>query len=302
MAEEGKTLRLLRSEFENLKGGAAVAILGDWVVYRLKGEDALDWLQGQATNDLRPLGSENQLIESCLCSATGQLTALFLVGRFDDRLYLVTPATCESEIVQRVERMVILEDVELEKMPLLIQIQAHEVKDKSTPSWFTKLLLPEGLMLSLVPPEEAAQKTSLSEEAIEGLMVASGTPRFGKDTHAKSLPPELGADFDSRYVHYAKGCYMGQEVLQRIHSRGHTNKTWVQIEIRDAQNLTGPFGLPDFPRSVITSELWLDSGVVYLGTVLRNDSFEYGDTVNACDSAGHKSAGTVLRMPIYPFA
>ncbi|MFW5697790.1 MAG: glycine cleavage T C-terminal barrel domain-containing protein [Fimbriimonadaceae bacterium] len=56
-----------------------------------------------------------------------------------------------------------------------------------------------------------------------------GIPRFGVDTHDKTLPPELGPEFDRKHVSYAKGCYTGQEVLMRIHSRGHTNKTWVGL-------------------------------------------------------------------------
>jgi folate-binding Fe-S cluster repair protein YgfZ len=30
-------------------------------------------------------------------------------------------------------------------------------------------------------------------------------------------------------VSYKKGCYTGQEVLMRIHSRGHTNRTWMAL-------------------------------------------------------------------------
>jgi folate-binding protein YgfZ len=54
----------------------------------------------------------------------------------------------------------------------------------------------------------------------------AGMPTFGIDTNAKTLPPELGDWFDSHFIAYDKGCYTGQEILQRMHSRGHTNKTW----------------------------------------------------------------------------
>jgi folate-binding protein YgfZ len=45
----------------------------------------------------------------------------------------------------------------------------------------------------------------------------------------KTLPPEMGPAFEARNISYSKGCYTGQEVLMRIHSRGHTNKTWMAL-------------------------------------------------------------------------
>ncbi|MFX6234584.1 tRNA-modifying protein YgfZ, partial [Acinetobacter baumannii] len=62
---------------------------------------------------------------------------------------------------------------------------------------------------------------------MDQLELRAGNPRLGGDTTQKTLPPELGPAFESRTVSYTKGCYMGQEVLMRIHSRGHTNRTWV---------------------------------------------------------------------------
>lgn len=302
MAEQQRALHLMRADVDRLVAGGSVATLTDWVVFQVLGEDALEWFQGQATNDLRSLASQDVLIESCLCSATGQLTAIFLFGRFKDQLYMVTPIACASEILQRVEKMVILEEVELEKTSLVAQIHASPSEPDTTPTWSTRLLLEKGLSLSLVPQEATSERAELSEEAVEGLMVLSGTPRFGQDTHAKTLPPELGPDFDTRFVHYAKGCYMGQEVLQRIHSRGHTNKTWVQIEVPGAIDLVGPFSVEGLTNVPFHSDIRLDSGTAFLGTVLRNELFEYGKTMDVIDSAGNSHVGTVRRMPIYPFA
>jgi len=295
-------LTLMQSEYRSLTNGESVAVLDQWVAYRVSGVDALDWFQGQATNDLRSLSAGNVLIESCLCSATGQLTALFAVGSFGDQLYLLTPLACEAEILARVEKMVILEEVELEKTGLGVAISGASAKVSDTAHWPTRLLGAENMVLHLLTQEATDPFPKLSQESIDALHILGGTPRFGSDTHAKTLPPELGPDFDARFVHYSKGCYMWQEVLQRIHSRGHTNKTWIQIEVKDARDLCSPLMLPDFPTVSVTSEVRLDTGEIYLGAVLRNDSFEYGDSVKVSDSAGRVGAGTILGMPIYPFA
>jgi len=57
----------------------------------------------------------------------------------------------------------------------------------------------------------------------------TATPLAGIDYNEKTLLPELGPAFVGRTVSYTKGCYTGQEVLMRVHSRGHTNKTWVVL-------------------------------------------------------------------------
>ncbi len=57
----------------------------------------------------------------------------------------------------------------------------------------------------------------------------AGIPLAGQDYHLKTLAPELGPSFEARHISYTKGCYTGQEVLMRIHSRGHTNRTWVGL-------------------------------------------------------------------------
>ena len=63
----------------------------------------------------------------------------------------------------------------------------------------------------------------------DALRLEFGNPRWGQDYDERTLPPELGEAFAARHVSYAKGCYVGQEVMMRIHARGHTNRTWVGL-------------------------------------------------------------------------
>lgn len=58
--------------------------------------------------------------------------------------------------------------------------------------------------------------------AFEIARVEAGIPRFGADMNETHLPPECG--IEDRAVSYRKGCYIGQEVLNRIHSIGHVNR------------------------------------------------------------------------------
>ncbi len=60
-------------------------------------------------------------------------------------------------------------------------------------------------------------------EALEVLRTEAGIARFGRDFGPENFPQETGAEEES--VSYTKGCYLGQEVVARIHYRGGVQKT-----------------------------------------------------------------------------
>jgi folate-binding protein YgfZ len=62
----------------------------------------------------------------------------------------------------------------------------------------------------------------VGSEALEILRVEAGIPRFGIDFGPDNFPQETGAE---EAVNYTKGCYLGQEVVARIHYRGGVQKT-----------------------------------------------------------------------------
>jgi folate-binding protein YgfZ len=64
--------------------------------------------------------------------------------------------------------------------------------------------------------------TPAGPEALEVLRVEAGIPRFGLDFGPENFPQETGAE---EAVSYTKGCYLGQEVVARIHYRGGVQKS-----------------------------------------------------------------------------
>ena len=59
-------------------------------------------------------------------------------------------------------------------------------------------------------------------QAFEIARIEAGIPRFGADMDETNIPLECG--IESRAIVYNKGCYIGQEVINRIHSVGHVNR------------------------------------------------------------------------------
>jgi folate-binding protein YgfZ len=62
----------------------------------------------------------------------------------------------------------------------------------------------------------------VGDEALEVLRVEAGLARFGSDFGPENFPQETGAE--EAAVSYTKGCYLGQEVVARIHYRGGVQK------------------------------------------------------------------------------
>ena len=68
-------------------------------------------------------------------------------------------------------------------------------------------------------------------EALEIARIEAGIPRFGADMDESNIPLECG--IEARAVSYKKGCYIGQEVINRIHSIGHVNKELRGLRLTD---------------------------------------------------------------------
>ncbi|MBX3111790.1 MAG: hypothetical protein KF857_07250 [Fimbriimonadaceae bacterium] len=183
--------------------------LEDHAVVRLTGGDRTAWLQGQVTQDLSKMEAGDAL-EACFVKPTGQIQAYAEVFATPDAVLLVTdrPAIVE----ERVGQFVILEDVRAE----VVQVGVWKA-------------LGLGLRLPGGPEVLALPEGSLGDYHLATLRDA--TPLAGVDYDDKTLLPELGPSFVGRTVSYNKGCYTGQEVLMRVHSRGHTNRTWVVLRV-----------------------------------------------------------------------
>jgi folate-binding protein YgfZ len=67
--------------------------------------------------------------------------------------------------------------------------------------------------------------------AFETARIEAGIPRFGADMDETNIPLECG--IESRAIVYNKGCYIGQEVINRIHSIGHVNKELRALRLAD---------------------------------------------------------------------
>jgi len=98
--------------------------------------------------------------------------------------------------------------------------------------------------------------TAISEATLELYRVALGIPRYGQDIRERDLPQETE---QARALNFSKGCYVGQEIVERIRSRGAVHRTFtgfvfegsasavgtkIQVDGKDVGEITSVASLP----------------------------------------------------------
>lgn len=211
------------------------------VAVELEGADVREWLQGQVTQDVRLLAPDRPL-EACLCKPTGQIEALLVLHATERGALVVAHRDELGELLDRVERLVILEDVRMGTPQPVATVQGPLAEGavaglRAVPSRRS----PSGGWDVLGEPPAIHEAGA---EAYRVVLIEGGVPVRGEDYDGRTLPPELGPAFGGRTLSYTKGCYVGQEVLMRIHSRGHTNRTWMALcaeaPVRAGDEVTHP--------------------------------------------------------------
>ncbi len=88
--------------------------------------------------------------------------------------------------------------------------------------------------------------TPVGSAALEAFRVAEGIPAYGIDIVERDLPQETS---QMRALHFNKGCYLGQEIVERIHSRGSVHRHLRPLELEG-------------PAPAAGTELTLEDGTV----------------------------------------
>jgi aminomethyltransferase len=80
----------------------------------------------------------------------------------------------------------------------------------------------------MVAKVTAAGARQAGEDDVRGVRIENGRPRYGEDIRETSLPQETQ---QMHGVSFTKGCYLGQEIVERIRAQGHVNKKLVRLTI-----------------------------------------------------------------------
>ena len=229
------------AEYELLTGSAGLVERAGRGKLVLRGGEAVDFLQGQVTNDVEAL-VPGQGCYAALLNHKGKFRSDMRVLRGDDWIWLDTEPVGHRPLAHTVKtyslgRDVRWEDVTESKAILsLIGPAARGALDTAPPDAEHSFVEGEhglyvatdlGVDVICDVAEADGVRAALGveevpEEAAECVRIESGRPRLGYDMDGDTIPQEAGVN--ERAVSFTKGCYVGQETVARLHYKGKPNR------------------------------------------------------------------------------
>lgn len=225
----------------------------------MTGDDRVRFLQGLVTCDVKATAPGGGTF-GFITSRKGQVLADLRLLALDDRLWLELPAGRAEAIAEHLGSFKIVDRVEigpLDRVPLTVAgpnasavVTAVAEEEPPAAEWEHRaasiggqevrivrrgLVGVEAFDLWVRPDGAPGVWDALVEagavpagfEALETVRVEHGIPRWGAEIGAETLPQETG--LEERAVSYSKGCYLGQEIVARIHYRGGVNRGLVAL-------------------------------------------------------------------------
>jgi len=247
---------LLQTEYRTLREACGLIDRSERGKLALTGSEAVDFLNGQVTNelaDLRPGEGRYAAFLTHKGKMLGDVRILALgehAGEAPSGLLLDTERVALQELFEMIRRFKIGYDVELHKRTLergLLSLigpeseriagaerlggpeQANEYLEIGP---IAALAVRTDVGVDLICDAGATEKltgellgrgaATVSLDAAECLRVERGRPRYGIDLDSSTIPQEAG--LNERAVSFTKGCYVGQETVARLHYKGKPNR------------------------------------------------------------------------------
>jgi len=234
---------------------AAVRALPGRGLLRATGADRVRFLNGMLTADVASLAA-GQTAPALQLDRKGHVLAELVVLADPEALLLDAAPGCESELRKTLEKHVIADDVAFASLSDGARSFAVEgpgareavraaggaapepgrferAELAGTPVlWFGEGALTREGLRAIAPVEAAGELLArlalpeLDEAAAEVLRIDAAIPAPGRDVTARNFPQEARLE---RAVSFKKGCYVGQEIVARIASRGAVNRVLVKL-------------------------------------------------------------------------
>jgi tRNA-modifying protein YgfZ len=256
--------------------------LTDRGVARVEGPDAASFLQGLLTNDVEKLG-DGQSRYAALLSPQGKILFDFLVFRESAESFLIdVPADRIADLVKRLGFYKLRAQVTVADASAGLAVVASPKGEPADPR------APGLGARRIVARDRAPPPDPEGRAAYEARRIALGVPQGGFDfAYGDAFPHDANMDLLNG-VDFAKGCYVGQEVVSRMKHRGTSRKRIARV------TLDGPAPPPGAP--VLDGEL----AVGALGTAAGSEALALLrlDRVEEANAAGRPLTVTGVRVAV----
>jgi folate-binding protein YgfZ len=304
-----------------LREGAAWLDLSGRGRIRMTGEDRVRLLHAMCTNDVQHLAPGAGCYTFFL-NAQGRILADANVLCHSGALLLDTEPEAREFLLGHIDRYIIADDVALEDATAATAAVGLEgpkaeaaLAAAGAPApeagcahvaWGDRLVVRAsttgmpGFAILTAPQDreallrtlEAAGAVAATPAAARTVRIEAGKPRYGEDITDRFLPHETQL---LHAVHFTKGCYLGQEIVERVRSRGGVHRFLVRMELEAGEPPVAgtPVLADDKTLGEITSAAYSPSSgkVAALGYV-RLEEIKPGMSLRA---AGYPVAITATR-------
>ena len=252
----------VRAEFEALISGCGIYDLSGRAKIALSGGDRVRWLNGMVTNNIRDL-AQGHGVYAFLLNPQGHILGDLYAYNRADSLMVDTDQTQLEKLLATFDHYIIMDDVEIANVSDKItaigiagpklrevlgaagfeitELQTLQFVDLTWQNVAVTLVrgdnsMVEGYELWLPPDRVTALRDALMKAGataagtttLELLRIAAGIPRYGQDIRERDLPQETE---QQRALNFSKGCYIGQEIVERIRSRGNVHRKFTGFEV-----------------------------------------------------------------------
>ena len=319
-----RRVQVVEQEFTALTEGAGWLDQSDRSRLCLLGADRARFLHGQVTNDINGLG-EFTGCYAALVNAKGKMESDLFAYRLADEILLDFEPGLTAAVLERLERYVIAEDVEIADVaphfglltmqgpqaeailteldlpaptePLTVAQTEDEIYIVHQPRLGTvgfDLFIPIDAM-NAWRDRLATTAPQCQMPAFEKARVLATIPRFGVDLTTDHLPPEGG--LETRAISYAKGCYIGQEIIARIRTYGKVNKVLRGLSLEGAAAIGDPVLHEGTPVGTLSSVCHEPSAAL---AIIKRAASESG-TVLSVDTKNGSVSAQVATLPFEKF-
>jgi folate-binding protein YgfZ len=322
-----------QQELSALLNGCGIYDLGFRARISLTGGDRVRWINGMVTNNIRDLAVGHGLY-AFLLNPQGRILGDMYVYNRGESLLVETDRSQVEKIIATFDHFIIMDDVEvanISETQTALGVAGPRSRELLNA---VGIAVPEMEPLQVITPqcvcdcdcmectvirgEDAGREsyeiwldpkdvyktwqalisagaTPVGSEALEMQRIAAGIPLYGVDIRERDLPQETE---QMRALNFNKGCYVGQEIVERIRSRGNVHRKFTGFLVEGAGEISAGAKIVSAEKEVgeITSVAVLRTGPeerrVALGYIRR----EVG--VPGREVTIGTSKATVIQLPI----
>jgi folate-binding protein YgfZ len=265
-AETATRFTETEQEFSALQNGCGVYDLGFRIRISLTGGDRVRWMNGMVTNNIRDL-AVGRGAYAFLLNPQGRILGDMCVYNQGESLIVETDRNQVEKIIATFDHYIIMDDVNVENLgaqwtalglagpksrALLnaVGIKTPEIQalEMITPQCMCHCDCVECMVVRgedsqyesyevwLAPKDVyktwqalvRAGATPVGSKALELQRIVAGIPLYGVDIRERDLPQETE---QMRALNFNKGCYVGQEIVERIRSRGNVHRKFTGFSV-----------------------------------------------------------------------